>query len=277
VVLANSTVIAGNAHLGLAAVGAIALAGSVTAFTTRLDDLVSGTLYPAICAMQNRIELLRESFVKANRLALMWAMPFGFAVALFCADLVQFVLGEKWHAAVVLLQVTGVVAAINHIGFNWDDYFRARADTVPIAVASVAATITFLAVGLPLLFADGLRGLAIGIGAQALVHLVFRARYLGRLFEGFAFIPHAARAMLPTLPGVAVVLAARLLESGPRTAAMAAAELAAYLVITIIATWVLEGSLVRELLGYLFAPRPAPDGGPAVGPEAAPNPEIMRA
>ena len=42
-------------------------------------------MYPAICAVQDRLELLRESFVKSNRLALMWAMPFGVGIALFAA------------------------------------------------------------------------------------------------------------------------------------------------------------------------------------------------
>jgi hypothetical protein len=55
VVLANGTMIATNAHLGLAGAGALALAANITAFTTRVDDLVSSTLYPAICAVQHRV------------------------------------------------------------------------------------------------------------------------------------------------------------------------------------------------------------------------------
>ncbi len=256
VVLANSTVIAGNAQLGLAGVGAIALAANITAFTSRLDDLVSGTLYPAICAIQGRLDLLRESFVKSNRLALMWAMPFGLSLTLFAGDLVHFVLGEKWRPAVGLLQVTGAVAAVSHIGFNWDDYFRARSSTRPVAVAAVAATVTFLAVGLPLLIADGLPGLEIGIGAQAAVHLVFRAWYLSRLFEGFVFVRHAARAALPTLPAVAVVLLMRSLESGQRTSGEVIAELCVYVIATVVGTWWFESALVREAIGYVKA-RPA--------------------
>src|SRR5581483_2613198 len=83
IVMANATMIATNAHLGLAGAGAVALAGTITAFATRLDDVLGSTLYPAICAIQTRADLLRESFVKANRLALMWAMPFGVSLALF--------------------------------------------------------------------------------------------------------------------------------------------------------------------------------------------------
>jgi O-antigen/teichoic acid export membrane protein len=253
VVLANATMLATNAHLGLAGAGAVALAANITVFTTRLDDLIASTIYPAICAVQNRLDLLRETFVKANRLALMWAMPFGVALALFAPDLIRFAIGEKWHPAVRLLQITGLVAAINHIAFNWDDYFRARSETVPIAVASVLFATVTLAVGIPLIFTDGLTGLAIGIGAGGLMNLIVRAFYVSRLFEGFAFARHAVRAIVPTIPAVACVLAARALESGSRSPGVAIAELIGYVLITAVATWAAERPLLLEVLGYLRA------------------------
>ena len=66
----------------------------------------------------------------------MWAVPFGVGVTLFCPDLVHFGIGERWRSAIVVLQVYGVAAAINHVGFNWTAYFRALDRTRPIAVAS---------------------------------------------------------------------------------------------------------------------------------------------
>ena len=39
---------------------------------------MTNTLYPAICAVRDRKDVLFEAFVKSNRLALMWALPFGF-------------------------------------------------------------------------------------------------------------------------------------------------------------------------------------------------------
>jgi PST family polysaccharide transporter len=257
IVIAQSAVLATDSHLGLAAVGALALAAQVTQFTDRVDGLVTGTMYPAICAIKDRTEVLFESFVKSNRLALMWAMPFGVGLSLFAADLVDFGIGSKWEPAVGLLQVTGFVAALGHIGFNWDAYFRATGETRPMAVASGVAAIAFLTAGLPLLFAYGLDGLAAGIGIQMAAHVTCRAYYLQRLFRGFAFARHALRAILPTVPAVAVVLSLRLAESGERGAEMAAAELAAYLAVTAIATWLLENRLLREAAGYLRGGRPA--------------------
>lgn len=250
VVLANSTAIAANAHIGLAAVGSIALAATVTQFTTKVDDMVGNTLYPAICAIQDRLDLLRESFVKSNRLALMWAVPFGVGVAVFAADLVHFGIGEKWHSAIVLLQAMGLASAIAHVGWNWDDYLRARSNTRPMAMAGVVTTVSYLAC-LPLVFPLGLSGLAIAIGVQAMVALVFRAVYLTRLFDGFHVVQHALRAMLPTFPAVAVVLVIRQLQSGSGTLAMAIVEFVAYIVVVIGATWIVEGRLVREAVGYV--------------------------
>src|SRR3954454_3218848 len=50
-VIAQSAVLAGNANLGLAGVGVIALASNIATLVQPVDGLVAGTLYPAICAV----------------------------------------------------------------------------------------------------------------------------------------------------------------------------------------------------------------------------------
>jgi len=67
--------------------------------------------------------------------------------------------------------------------------------------------------------------------------------------------------LAPTVPAVAVVLAARALEGSGRGPGIALAELALYLVVCAAATWAAERTLLREVRGYLrgalAAPRPA--------------------
>jgi len=162
-VIAQSSLLVGEKVLDLAAVGAITLASSVSDYTNRVDQIVTATLYPAICAVRDRRDALFESFVKSNRLALMWGMPFGIGLALFASDLVRFGLGSRWASAVVLLQVFGVLAAVNHVAFNWDAYFRVEGRTRPIAVVAALSMVTFCAVALPLMATDGLDPLAIGM------------------------------------------------------------------------------------------------------------------
>ncbi len=248
------TILVGEWKLGLAGAGVIALAGSIVVYTDRVDAIVTQALYPAICAVRDRTDLLYESFVKSNRLALMWGVPFGVGVTVFAPDLINFVLGERWRPAVGLLQVWGVVAAANHIGFNWQAFYRAKGNTRPSIVVS-AVTVVALAVSIvPLVEWKGLEGFGMSVGCMASAALIARGYYLAKLFPGFRLLGHAARAIAPTVPAVAVTLLARSAIGGDeRTLALAAAELAIYLFVTAAATLLFERTLLREALGYLRA------------------------
>ncbi len=254
VVIAQATGVITNASLGLAGVGVAVLAANITMFTERVDYLITGSLYPAICAVRDRLDLLHESFVKSNRLALMWGMPFGVGLTLFAADLVNFILGSEWKSAVIVLQIYGVTSALSNVAFNWDAYFRALGNTKPMAVAAVAAMVTFLASAPFMVSAWGLKGLAIAIALQGVVHMTCRAWFLARLFEGFRYITHTLRAIAPTVPAVAVVLIARQLEPSHRTPGIAIGELVVYLAVTAAATIAFEGRLLREARDYLRSP-----------------------
>ena len=257
-VMAWSALIAAKLSLGVAAIGVIALADNVSSFAERVDDIVTGALYPAICAVKDRLPVLYESFVKSNRLALMWAAPFGIGLTLFASDLVRFGIGERWHPAVVVLQVFGIAAAINHIGFNWTAYLRALDRTRPIAVAAVAATATFLATGIPLLLLIGLRGFAVGILAQGVAALVVRLYCLRRVFPAFMFARHALRSFAPAILAAGVILALRAVEAGHRTLGIALVELGVYVLVTAAVSWYLESELVREAFGYVVDRSPSP-------------------
>ena len=68
----------------------------------------------------------------------MWGMPFGVGLALFAPDLIEFGYGEEWEPAVGLIQAFGLIAAFNHIGYNWTAFFRARGPRrEPIGVMGV--------------------------------------------------------------------------------------------------------------------------------------------
>jgi O-antigen/teichoic acid export membrane protein len=251
-------VFAGEAELGLAGVGVIGLASSIRVYTDRVDAIVTQTLYPAVCAVRDRKDLLLESFVKSNRLGLMWGMPFGIALALFADDLVHFVYGDEWEPGIGLIQAFGLIAAFNHIGYNWTAFFRARGETKPIGVVGVIGMVGMLAIAVPLLLADGLDGLALGIALVTALTIAVRVWYLSQLFPSFQILVHSARAIAPSVPAVGAVLLLRLVTDLDRSPSLALAELALYLVVTAAATWVFERSLLREVSAYLrAAPRPA--------------------
>jgi O-antigen/teichoic acid export membrane protein len=256
-IVTQGAVIVGTATVGLAGVGAIALAGSIVAYTTQVDQIVSSTLYPAICIVRDRADLLFESFVKANRLGLLWGAPLGVGIALFTPELVRYGLGAHWRPAVGLIQAFGLIAAFDQIAYNWDDYFRARGDTRPIAVVNVLATVAYVAVAMPLLVIDKLPGFEVGMAIAAVTGVAGRILYLGRLFPTFDIVRHVLRAVAPTAPAALAVLGMRALLPGNSLAA-AVAELVVYIGLAVVGTALLERPLLRELIGYLSPTRSEP-------------------
>jgi len=251
IIIAQGTVLAGAATLGLAGVGAITLASAIIQYSDRVDQIVTQTLYPAIAAVKGRPEVLFEVFVKSNRIALMWGAPFGVGLSLFAADLVHHAIGDKWEPAIILLQVFGVLAAVNHVGFNWSAFWRARGETRPLATTAVVTTVAFLAGTLPLLLAEGLEGLAWGMAIMVGASLAMRAFYVTRLFPGFRPLLHAVRGLGPVVPAAATVLGVRALGGLGDGGSGALAELALFAAVFAAATAALERPLLREAVGYL--------------------------
>jgi O-antigen/teichoic acid export membrane protein len=254
IVVMQGSMLVGSHTVGLAGLGAIGLGSAIIAFADGVDGIVTQALYPAICAVRNRTELLYEAFVKSNRLALMWGVPFGLGLALFAPDLVHFVIGDRWEPAIVVLQFFGVIAAMEQLGFNWTAFLRARNETRPLAVIALAMIVLFGAVTVPLLIVGGLEGYAIGMLVMSVGTLLLRSYYLARLFSGFHMVRHTIRAIGPSIPAIAVVLTMRLVEGAPRSLGIALAELTVYAAVTAVATFVMERALLTEAWGYI---RPA--------------------
>jgi PST family polysaccharide transporter len=258
IVIVQGTMLVGSQTVGLAGLGALALAASLLTFTDRVDQIITRTIYPAICAVRDRGELLRETFEKSNRLALIWGIPFGIGIALFADDLVTFVLGEEWEPAIPLLQALGITSALRQVAFNWGAFFSAIGNTRPLAANALVLVGVFAVVTVPAMIAWGLDGFIVGTAASLIAELLVRARYLRRLFGAEVVARLLVRSLVPVLPGALLVLALRLAESGGRGPAEALAELALYIAITALMTVALERPLLREMFGYLRgAPRPA--------------------
>jgi len=251
VLIVQVPVIVASRSLGTAAVGAIVLAAGISQYATRVDSIITQSLYPAICAVKDRTDLLFETFSKSNRLALLWGFPCGIAVALFAADGVHFVLGESWELAIPLLQVFGLAAAVDQIGFNWTAFARARGETRPLAVSSAATLVVVMAAGVPLLLSDGLPGFAIAMAGGTLAAMAVRVTYLVRLFPALSIVRHVSRAILPTVPATAAVLVERALVGGSSTPGRALAEATAFAVLVVAGSLAVERPLLREAIGYL--------------------------
>ena len=163
--------------------------------------------------------------MKANRLTLMWAFPFGAGLALFGADLVVFVLGDEWRGAIVLLGGLAVAVALQQVGYSWFAFYRARGESWPQAVESAAFGAAFVALAIPGALLGGSWGFVAGrLGCTACLLAVRRA-YVRRLLPSVSLGAMALRAALPVALASAPVLAVRLtLWGGERTLAQALAR-----------------------------------------------------
>ncbi len=247
----------GVAPLGLAGLGAFTLAGNMLQFTTQADTIITDTLYPGICAVKDRVLLLSEIFIKSNRLSLMWAVPFGVGMSLFGSDLVRFVLGVRWEPAVPILEIIGIVMAVDHVGYNWAAFVKARGNTWPIAIAALPSVVAVLGAGIPLMYSYGLIGLGYAWAIGEVVTLAVRGIVLRQFFSDVRILRHLLRAFAPTLVAVTPILAIRLVAGREQTLLAALAALVAYVLLTVVATAALEGSLLREAIRYLIR-RPSP-------------------
>ena len=254
-VVQQGQLLAFDADEGLAAVGFLTLAFTLTRYADRPDQIVATTIYPAIVSVRDRTDTLRELFEKSNRATLALALPFCALWILLASDLVEFVVGSEWRPAVVLIQGLAGAAALHQLGYNWFAFYRARGDSRPQAVESAVLVAGFLALAVPGLFAFGFEGFVWGRIATALFTLAVRWAYVRRLLPGVALGRLFLRGALPSLCAAAAALALRLaLWGGERSELQALAELGLFAAVAASVTLWLERGLIGELRALLGRP-----------------------
>jgi len=261
-IIRQGQTLAFETKLGLAGAGYLTLAVTLTRYADRADQMITQTIYPAICAITDQPKRMAELFEKSNRLTAMWALPFGVGLALFGEGLVRNVLGTKWLPAVPLIQIIGVSTAIYQLGFNWSAFHRAIGRTRPQTVYAVVGLVTFLAVPLPLLFARGATAFAWGLFAVNVVAGAMRWAYMKQLIPAVKIASFIGRAVVPPAVAAAPVLLLRQQLNPPHSLGTMMAEIVLFVAVYAGTTFLLERELLREALGYLRRSEAAADGGP---------------
>ena len=245
-IVLQGQVLAFDLDAGLAAAGFITLAVTLTRYADRADQIVATTIYPAICALQDRPETQRELFVKSSRVTMIWALPFCVGLVLFAPDLVHGVLGDEWEPAILPIQGLAAAAALQQVGYGWFSFYRARGEPRPQAVESGVMVAAFLGLAVPGLFLWGVEGFVAGRIATSAAMLVVRRRFVRRLFGGVELAAIALRGLVPVALAAGATLALRaILDLGT------VPELALFAAATAALTWLLERVLLRELFAYL--------------------------
>jgi O-antigen/teichoic acid export membrane protein len=251
-IIRQGQTLAFESTLGLAGAGYLTLAVTLTRYADRADQLITQTIYPAICAISDSPKRLAEVFEKSNRITAMWALPFGAGLALFTPDLVDHVLGRKWEPAIPLVQLVGVSTAIYQLGFNWTAFHRAVGRTRPQTVYAIAGLVAFLAAPLPLLLEFGALGFGWGLFAVNIVAGALRWTYMKQLLPNVRILHVVARSFIPPLAATAAILGWRL-AGGSETNGIALwiGQMFVFVVLYASITAVMERELLTEAVGYL--------------------------
>jgi O-antigen/teichoic acid export membrane protein len=250
-IIRQGQTLAFETKLGLAGAGYLTLAVTLTRYADRADQMITQTIYPAICAITDRPKRMAELFEKSNRLTAMWALPFGAGLALFANGLVRNVLGTKWLPAVPLIQIIGVSTALYQLGFNWTAFHRAVGRTRPQTVYAIVGLVTFLAVPLPLLFSHGATAFAWGLFAVNVVAGGMRWAYMRQLLPDARIGSFVGKALVPPLIASGAILGLRALLPGNTSLTRMTSEIVVFIGAYAVATALLERSLLKEAISYL--------------------------
>ena len=88
-VVAQGQILAFDVARGIEWVGFVTVAATLSRYIDRADQIVTSTIYPAICAIRDRTRSLEELFVRSNRATLLWVLPACAAAVLFAGDLIS--------------------------------------------------------------------------------------------------------------------------------------------------------------------------------------------
>jgi len=247
-VVGQGAILAFGLDGGLTAAGFLALAVGLTRYADRAEYVISPTVYPVVCAVRDRAQALEELFTAAVRAAAIWSLAFGTLLVLFAPDVVEYLLGDEWDGATVLLQGLGAASALYALGYTWIAFARGLGRFRQPAVEALVAVVVFGAVALPAYLTWGTTAYALAICGSSLAILVVRGHFIRRLLPGVDLPRLLLRCAWPVAVAAAAPLALRLaLSGGERTAAQALTELALFLGVYAAIVVAVERPLLGEL------------------------------
>jgi len=124
----------------------------------RVSEPISSVAFSGFAKLQDDPARLRKAWLRANRIVAAVMMPAFLGIAVTAPDLVPAVLGDKWHAAVPVLQLlslAGVARSIHMI--NWSVVQAAGRPGVMLAYRAFSTSLVLAA------FAVGLRWGVVGV------------------------------------------------------------------------------------------------------------------
>jgi len=210
---------------------------------------LSRAIYPGLAMMQDDAERMRSGFLRGVEALGLVAMPAAFGLAFVAEDLISVLLGEKWRAAIPVIQILAPVIGLQSLFLASQGYAVARGLPRLVFFRELAFLLIRLPVFIWAVIAHGLLGAAFAAAGAGLLHvglnLALYARVSGRAFWEPLW---SARRTIAAAAAMAVYfLFARdgvIAAAGPSAAVRLGLDVcigAALYVVALSAIWRLEG------------------------------------
>lgn len=172
-----------GARLGVDALGLYTIAFRIPElFVLHLCYIISGALFPAYAKVQDDSAQLRSAFRSTLRLVSLVTTPLALGLAVVAPDLVPVLFGDRWLAAVPVMQVLAVYTLLHSLSFNVGDVYKAtgRPGVLnKLAVLRLAVTAPVLWLVAP----EGILAVAWALAAVAVTMTLLQLVVAGRLMK----------------------------------------------------------------------------------------------
>lgn len=170
--------------LGTSSLGIYQMAYSFSILPiTEIADVFSRVTFTVYTKIAGDRVRLRKAFVKTTLVIAALALPFGLLLYIFPREIVSFVLGEKWAAAVSLLPVLGIFGVIRAISGSSSALFLSVGKQEYVTVVTLVSIVGLTIPIIPLVLRFGILGAAYSALIGSIVALPFFTYYIWRIFS----------------------------------------------------------------------------------------------
>jgi PST family polysaccharide transporter len=138
--------------LGAAPLGFYNLAYNLLLFPiTNISNVIGNVMFPALSIIQHDKQMVRETYVTANRYIAAICFPLMIWVLVTAPQLIRVVYGPKWVGAIVLVQILAIASIEQSVGTNvwWIFLSQGRTDVLlKVGIFTTSVVVISFAVGL---------------------------------------------------------------------------------------------------------------------------------
>lgn len=84
----------------------------------KLNSIITQVTLPAFSIMQDDLNRFRKAFLKATRIIAIFSIPIFFGISAISNEAIHVILGEKWGAAILPMQIMALVMPLKMLGAN---------------------------------------------------------------------------------------------------------------------------------------------------------------